>query len=39
VARIAINSDRLAIFDVKKITEINTNRGKSNAMIYGINPR
>jgi hypothetical protein len=36
--RMAINSDLFAIFEVKKITEINTNKGKSMATICGMKP-
>jgi hypothetical protein len=36
---IATTSDLPAILDVKNITEINTNKGKSMASICGINPR
>ena len=33
-----INSDLFAIFEVKNITEIKTNKGNNNAMICGMNP-
>lgn len=36
--KIAINSERLAILEVKKITEMKTNNGKSIATICGIKP-
>jgi hypothetical protein len=36
--RTGINSDLLAILEVKKITEMKTNKGKSSAMIWGMNP-
>ncbi len=38
LARIAMNSDLFAIFEVKKITEIKTNNGKSMEMMKGMNP-
>jgi hypothetical protein len=34
----AINSDLFAILEVKKMTEMNTKRGKSIATICGMNP-
>jgi hypothetical protein len=36
--RMATNSDRFAIFEVKKMTEMNTKSGKSIATICGMKP-
>jgi hypothetical protein len=36
--RMAINSDLFAIFDVKKITEMNTKSGNNIATICGMKP-